>query len=45
MVLALKDIVGGVARSADDEGVVDEALAQRLHRSDLTLKGKTLGNG
>ena len=45
MVLALKDIVGGVARGAHDKGVVDEALAQRLHRGDLTLKGKTLGNG
>ena len=38
LVLSLEDVVGGAAFRADDEGVVDKALAQRVDCRDSALQ-------
>ncbi len=40
LVLPLEDVVGGIAFGADDEGVVDKTLAQRVDCRDSALQGK-----
>ena len=40
LILPLEDVVGGIAFGADDEGVVDKTLAQRVDCRDSALQGK-----